>query len=443
VPAVADVVLLDDRAARYAAFDDLAIVGLVEGDWPERSRRNIFYGSSVMSALGWPSERDRRAAAESRFLDLLASPSHSVALSTFTLEDEALVEPSTLLDEIGRARLSTVLGDRVGPMQIYADEALSLDPLDLACLEPAARVWAELRSRRSSADLPAFHGQAVPPSPRPWSVSAVETYLGCPFRFFAQHVLKLEEDPDDDEVMDPRAQGEFVHRVFEVFFRRWQASGQGAITPETLDEARALFVEIVDGEAESLPGAEAALERTRLLGSPAAAGLGEAVFRMEAERPERVVERLLEHKFEGEFAINTGGATRRVALRGKADRLDLLEDGTFRLIDYKLGWPPDRRKALQLPIYSVCAEQQLAGRRGRQWRLGEAVYLAFKGPRRVVPLFGSSDSKADVVAAAEQRLADALDAISRGEFPPTPDDVHRCESCAFTSVCRTDYVGDV
>src|SRR5262249_39478324 len=35
--------LLDDQAARYGDFDDLAIVGLVEADWPEKPHRNIFY----------------------------------------------------------------------------------------------------------------------------------------------------------------------------------------------------------------------------------------------------------------------------------------------------------------------------------------------------------------------------------------------------------------
>jgi CRISPR/Cas system-associated exonuclease Cas4 (RecB family) len=72
--------------------------------------------------------------------------------------------------------------------------------------------------------------------------------------------------------------------------------------------------------------------------------------------------------------------------------------------------------------------------------LGEAAYLAFKGPRRVVPLFTSPAQRVEVMAKAQERLAAALDAIGRGEFPPTPDDVYRCESCAFTSVCRKDYV---
>jgi ATP-dependent helicase/DNAse subunit B len=274
-------------------------------------------------------------------------------------------------------------------------------------------------------------------------VSALETYLGCPFKFFAQHVLRLEEEPDDEEVMDPRRQGQLVHEVFEAFFRSWQAGGRRAITQENLDEARAMFAGVVDRALEGLPEAEAGLERTRLLGSAAAAGLGEAVFRMEAERPVAVVERLIEHRLEGEFAIAAASGPRVVSLRGKADRLDLLEDGTFRLIDYKLGRPPGRARALQLPIYSICAEQRLVKYAGRQWTLGQAAYLAFKGPRRVVPLFSSPSDRGNVLGEAQQRLADTLDSIEGGEFPPTPDDVYRCETCGFASVCRKDYVGDV
>jgi RecB family exonuclease len=132
-----------------------------------------------------------------------------------------------------------------------------------------------------------------------------------------------------------------------------------------------------------------------------------------------------------------------VAVRGKADRLDLLDDGTFRLIDYKLGWPPNRARALQLPIYGLCAEAELDGYRGRRWTLGEAAYLAFKGPKRVVPLFAEPADRHKVLADAQQRLADTLDGIGRGDFPPTPDDVYRCETCGFASVCRKDYVGDL
>jgi RecB family exonuclease/inactivated superfamily I helicase len=419
--------LVDDQAARYGDFDDITVVGLVENEWPERPRRNIFYGAALLKALGWPSEKDRQGAADARFLDLISSASTRVILSTFTLDDEMLVTRSTQLDEVPRARLSSV----------------PLAPKDAGTAdgEPSAGEWTDIRTGRLQPDADVFHGRIGPQPARPWSISALETYIGCPFKFFAQHVLRLQEEPDDEEVMDPRRQGQFVHDVFEQFFAEWQRSGRRAITPDNLADARALFVDVVERALVRLPDAEGGLERTRLLGSSAAAGLGEAVFRMEAERPTAVVERLLEERLDGEFVIHTEAGMRTVRLRGKADRLDLLDDGTFRLIDYKLGWPPNKARALQLPIYSLCAEQKLAARStGRTWTLGEAAYLAFKGPRRVVPLFSNPAERDEVLAKAQQRLADTLDGIERGEFPPTPDDVFRCETCSFAAVCRKDYV---
>ncbi len=305
-PSEGNVHLVDDQAARFGAFDDLWIVGLVEREWPEPPTPNIFFPTSMLKSLGWPSEKDRRAAADARFLDVLGSASRQVRVSTFTLDDDALVSPSTQLDEIPRARLSVVEDDESVPDT--AEPAVSNDP---------ATGWAAMRRERLAATLPVFHGSLGPQAPRAWSVSALETYLGCPFKFFAQHVLRLQEEPDDEEVMDPRRQGQLVHEVFETFFRDWQAAGFGAIDPQNLDRAWARFETVVDRALEKLPEAEAGLERTRLLGSSAAAGLGEAVFRMEAERPVAVVERLLEHRLEGRFTVQTGTGARDGDLEGQ------------------------------------------------------------------------------------------------------------------------------
>jgi RecB family exonuclease len=440
----AGVHLLDAEAARFGDFDQLTLVGLVEGEWPGRQRRNIFYAPGVLTSLGWPSEHDRRSASTAAFLDLVLSPSTGVTLSTFTLDDEALVEPSTLIEEVSGLGLpraeSPIPSDRV-----FVDEALSLDPVDLEVLLPDAQGWAQTRLSRTNADDPRYHGATGPQPPRELSVSAIETYLACPFKFFAQRVLKLEEERDDEEVMDPKAQGLFVHDVFECFFHRWQDAGRRTITPANLDEARVLFAEVVEERivANGLPEPEAAIERTRLLGSPVAAGLGEVVFRMEAERPMPVVERLLEQRLKGEFAFAGPNGPRRVHLNGVADRIDLLEDGTFRLVDYKLSSAPNKSRALQLPIYGLCAEQRLQQHRGRSWMLGEAAYIAFRGAQRVTPLFTKRSDREQVMAAAQERLVDAVDAIERGEFPPTPTDVFICGFCSYGAVCRRDYVGDV
>src|SRR5262249_28794931 len=158
-------------------------------------------------------------------------------------------------DEIPRARLSTIPADPVDEVRVFDDEALSLDPIDVelyAAGDQNTRAWAELRIERSPRDGAEFHGATGAQTPRAWSVSALETYLSCPFKFFAQHVLKLEEEPEDEEVMNPRRQGQFVHQVFEDFFHEWQAGGRGRVTPENLDEARAHFTRVVDGALEAL-----------------------------------------------------------------------------------------------------------------------------------------------------------------------------------------------
>jgi CRISPR/Cas system-associated exonuclease Cas4 (RecB family) len=79
----------------------------------------------------------------------------------------------------------------------------------------------------------------------------------------------------------------------------------------------------------------------------------------------------------------------------------------------------------------------------RSWTLGEAAYISFRGPKRVTPLFTRRADRDTVLNSAQERLIDAVDAIERGEFPPTPEDVFLCGFCSYGSVCRKDYVGDV
>jgi len=49
--------LLDAQAARYGEFDEVFLVGLVEGEWPQRSSKSIFYPASLLSQLDWPDSR--------------------------------------------------------------------------------------------------------------------------------------------------------------------------------------------------------------------------------------------------------------------------------------------------------------------------------------------------------------------------------------------------
>ena len=120
-----------------------------------------------------------------------------------------------------------------------------------------------------------------------------------------------------------------------------------------------------------------------------------------------------------------------------------MADGTIRVIDYKLSRAPKLSRALQLPIYGVCATQHLEGRHGRQWTLARAGYVAFKEKDAFVPLGGrSAGDLAGAIADGQARFLAAIDGIERGEFPVDPDEPFKCRWCGYAGVCRKDYVGD-
>src|SRR5690606_27027674 len=126
-----------------------------------------------------------------------------------------------------------------------------------------------------------------------------------------------------------------------------------------------------------------------------------------------------------------GDRRRTLRIRAQADRIDLLADGTLRIIDYKLGRAPKPSRALQLPIYGVCAVSSLEGHRERGWRVGEAGYVAF-GERDVFkPLGGGQGGDLGrALLEGQERLLAAVEGIERGEFPPRPEDPYLCTFCS-------------
>ena len=436
------VLLMDATAAPYAEIDDLRLVGLVESDWPEKSSRSIFYPAQLLAQLGWPADGDRLSAARARFRDLLRLPGIRTTVSTFTLEDDAIVPASVLLEEIDRAGLPVQHLAPSEPTRVLIHEAIAEEPVVPSALEGEPLEWLSVRMSRTPGSADPYHGTTGPREAAAYSVSGLERYLECPFKYFASHVLRLPEERADEWGLTPQERGQFVHAVFETFFREWQASGHGSVTTANLSEAVALFQTIAERQLERLPDSDRALERTHLLGSAAAPGLAERAFAFEIEQGGNVIERLLEHELEGDFEFRGASGIRSVRLRAKADRIDLMADGTIRIVDYKLSKAPKTSRALQLPVYGICAQQALEGRHQRSWKLWRAGYVAFREKNAFVSLHGSSSTLDEALAAGQERLLAAVDGIERGEFPPDPEEPFLCSRCAYSTVCRKDYVGD-
>lgn len=441
--------LLDAQAARFAELDEVQLVGLVEGEWPDPVRRNIFYPAALLGLLD-PApaaddpnrrESEARAAARAAFVDLLRLARERTRVSAFALEFDAIVEPSPFVDELGTLGLTIEAASEPPPTIVFADEALLADLPILDALSELPRAWAALRQDRAGPRDRRFLGESGPCVMPRVSVSRVDRYLKCPFQFFASEVLRLEEEPEDGDRPPPWERGRFLHAIFEAFFREWQRRGHRAIGPEEVPPARALLEEICERQLAALPAHEAALERPRLYGSAVSAGIIDRVLAMEAERPAVVEERLVEFELDAAYTFRTAeGAPRVVPLRAKVDRVDLLAGGGFRVIDYKSRLVPDPKRSVQLQVYTSAIAQQL-DRGGNARQPAEAFYLSLEGDAPVRGLRpAKGQSLDDVLAEAEQRMVEALDDIGAGHFPARPSPLSLCASCPFDTVCRKQFV---
>jgi RecB family exonuclease len=440
--------IVDAQAARYGEFEDVQIVGLIDGDWPDRTRRNVLYPASLLalleplSAVADPTRRERDAllSARAAFRDLLWSPSQRVRLSTFALENDAVVEPALLLDDVLTFGLPTIA---IAPAtdRVLISEALAVEPVRPEVTSGATAEWASGRVAAQTLADEAFRGHAGPWRMPRVSVSRLERYLDCPFRFFASEVLRLEEEPEDEDTRTPLERGRFLHELWERFFAEWQRRGHRRVRPEDVGAARELFETLCEDAFAGLSPTDAVLERARLLGSAVGPGIAHRVFAMEAERPDEVSERLLEFPLEGDFVFRAGdGRSRTVTLSAKTDRIDVLGGGALRIIDYKSKKTPDVRQALQLPIYSFVAVESLRAARGGDWTIGEALYVSFEGDKPIVPLRAKGRTTDELIADAQERLIETLDDIAAGLFPPRPSKRALCGPCPYRAVCRLEIV---
>lgn len=285
-----------------------------------------------------------------------------------------------------------------------------------------------------------------PARPDHLGVTAAETAMQCPARFWYRHVLTLRpEDPWDPE-LEPRRRGTALHRIFQELYEARQAK---AIEPGERDEvARVLHgiaTRVLD-EVEAEGGFEPTLQawaRSRWLAGlidEAPLGLLGAWLRSEIERG------LGPHGVEVPVRLEVGATT----LVGKVDRVDRI-GGLTAVVDYKTGKPPRRDRveqglALQPLVYLEAvapaglgaSAYQLVGRpdaiRFAGW-FGDAEAIRALGGSRGV------HADADARRARLGRVAERLDDVLGGAVHTTEwgEELGGCPTCDFRRICRVKH----
>ncbi len=348
-----------------------------------------------------------------------------------------------------------------GEEALFANHSLGLREQKIAASVKCPEIGAVSEERRKLVVLPrVIKGQVIEePCLAP---SQIESYLECPYKWFADRRLRLEEI---DEGFGPLEMGDFAHNALCSFYRHFKEEvGLAKVTRESLPEARRIMADVLARHKALQPNLK---ERANRL-----IATGELERRQIEELCDKLMRYLdyeidllpdfhpehLEYAVAGEGVVDYAGQK----LIGTADRIDVDAEGRCVVIDYKGSlsdsYSIDRRKEgslgkVQSLIYAQVVRRTLGydpvgaiyvcyGRRkfaagvydGHV--LGEAQVPGSKARKCSWPTAADAlaDSKfTDLLDQTEEAVAEALERMLAGDVAPRPASPEACKWCPVAS----------
>jgi ATP-dependent helicase/DNAse subunit B len=486
------VTVLGIRECVHQSFPYLFIAGLNEGAMPRLTTRLPFTNTLENQRIGTRSLAAILREERYYFISALISGSH-VYMSAPLSDDENPLLTSAFFERARDLLPSHEWGDKSAAFHshsardaaIHAGEMIvsgciceSLDYLPDSCTidEIVQRINIERYFRRGRCDSPYDGILSLDKKIRPilgerfgpsyvWSPTGLETYAGCPMKFFIENVIGLEPLPDVEQNLSSADRGTVVHDILCIFYRRWRNSGNYKVLPSNLAEASVLMTEIVSEALLSRNFHSPLWEATciRLKGSDESGpGLFEQFLSneiLEADSP------LLPSLFEFSFGMKPthnddplslqgpveleSGESGTIRIRGKIDRIDLSSPGKFCITDYKTGSViptlKDIRagKALQLPLY-LAAYEKISGHTGVA-----AGYYKIRRPVENKILLCATDARElfsfspastpdfrEIIAGSQFFAGEYIRRIRNGEFPLPHTDECPNSYCEYYTICR-------
>ncbi len=156
--------IVDAQAARFGEFDDVQLMGLVEGEWPERPRRSVFYPQALLAQLeparpdrvAIHQERDLLRAARASFRDLARLARSRTRMSTFALEADAVVEPSVFVEDAAGFGLATETAIGHLDARVFINECAARRPKFSHARFVATRICADVSDGQRQGDREAI-----------------------------------------------------------------------------------------------------------------------------------------------------------------------------------------------------------------------------------------------------------------------------------------------
>jgi ATP-dependent helicase/nuclease subunit B len=487
---------------RGLEFDYLFIGGLCDGDFPTRYQPEIFFAASFQKLEEMHLTEERY-----RFYQALNVWKKKLYLSTPLNEASKELNESSFLKEFGRLFEVTPLTNEYFSNKIFSTEEiqkiigsvntatkndlllpeLMKEHFDGEYFSRAVNVQETRLANDESESI--YNGylnsgiETITPDTKEkieaqfeiiknkqYSISQLETYAKCPFKFFIERILTIKPEMEPTEEIEAIEMGNLLHAVFFEFFSFLRDKGivLNQCSEGEFTLAKKKLFEIARHEIDAMPFA-----------SPLSFYEKEKILGVGGDETNSILFKLLMYEkgitdgyepkyFETPFGnvdkeksdstlkdispVNMNG----IKLKGKIDRIEINEKEKFlRIVDYKLsGKKPTKDElwqglSLQLPVYLAVAEQILYETYNEKLIPLEMVIYSLKFAadelkKDKVKLTVKKDDDeialtSELLAEAKKYISGYVGSISKGVFHlskhPNREKIV-CRYCGLRPICR-------
>ena len=326
------IAILGTLEARVQSADLVILGGLNEGIWPSAPQPDPWMSRDMRRQIGLPLPERQIGLSAHDFQQAIAA--NEVVISRSIRDGESptvasrwVIRLLNLLEGLGATGKGALAGMRErGDALLVMSEAMNRPEKDIA---------------------PAVRPSPSPPvseRPKNLSVTRIEALIRDPYSIYVEKVLKLRALDPPGKDPDARERGTALHRVLEVFVER---------TKDGLpDDAEEVFVAVAQEVLDELVPWPS-IRRLWLARLKKISGWFVAGERLRRERARPL-------------AIEATGSRKALGLgvdfklTAKADRIDMLPNGSFAIYDYKSGGLPSKPQAhkfaVQLPLEGAIAQ---------------------------------------------------------------------------------------
>lgn len=311
--------------ARLQQPDVVVLGSLNEGVWPRPQEASPWLNRPMADALGLPPPERRVGLSAHDFAQALGAP--TVFLSRAIKVDGVPTVPSRWLQRLSALVEAAKLKHRTMAEQPYAAWARERDKAPQFALVSVPKPCPPVKDR-----------------PRKLSVTRIERMLANPYEIFARDILKLYPLTPLAKEPDAGLRGTMIHAALHDFTLRYQ--------DHLPDDIERTLVAMADEQFADLGGSA----RVAAFWRPNFQRFARWFAATEPGRRAGIVKILGE--VDGKLDIGAGSGFEVTA---RADRIDVRNDGTVVIYDYKSGKTPSPRAvrdlyAAQLPLEAAIAE---------------------------------------------------------------------------------------